>query len=63
MSTKTPDQKELNTKCPLCAKKAIRSFRPFCSKRCKEVDLGNWFTGKYSIPGDAEHEKQDENEL
>jgi len=24
---------------------------PFCSTRCREVDLGNWFSGAYSIPG------------
>jgi uncharacterized protein len=24
---------------------------PFCSQRCRDVDLGNWLTGKYSIPG------------
>ena len=51
------DQKELNATCALCKKKALRAFRPFCSKRCKDVDLGNWFTGKYAIPGDAEDEK------
>lgn len=54
------DQKELKIKCALCQKKAVRAFRPFCSKRCKDVDLGNWFTGKYCIPGDAEHEKQED---
>ena len=55
-----PAQKEMNIKCALCEKKAVRAFRPFCSKRCKDVDLGNWFSGKYYIPGDAEHEKTDE---
>ena len=57
------DQKELNMKCALCQKKAVRSFRPFCSKRCKDVDLGNWFTGRYIIPGDTEHEKINEGAL
>lgn len=45
-------QKELKTKCPLCDKKGLRAYRPFCSKRCKDIDLGNWFTGKYTVAGD-----------
>ena len=49
------DLKPLKTKCPMCEKKGIRAFRPFCSKRCKSIDLGNWVTGAYFIPGeDAE---------
>ncbi len=59
MLTISPEKKELNMSCALChKKKAVRVFRPFCSKRCKDVDLGNWFTGHYVIQGDAEHEKQ-----
>jgi hypothetical protein len=27
-------------------------FRPFCSKRCKLVDLGRWFDGSYAVPGE-----------
>jgi len=29
-------------------------WRPFCSERCKLMDLGQWFTGRYSIPADGE---------
>lgn len=56
-------KKELPQKCALCDKKVVRAFRPFCSKRCKDVDLGNWFTGKYVIVGDEEHEKYEEGEI
>ena len=35
-----------------------KSF-PFCSQRCRDVDLGNWMTGKYVIPG-KEPPKPDE---
>ncbi|MGF1277073.1 DNA gyrase inhibitor YacG [Acetobacter pasteurianus] len=38
-------------KCPVCGKPAQAEFRPFCSKRCADVDLGRWFSGDYRIPG------------
>lgn len=40
--------------CPRCSKPALFSpenrFRPFCSERCKLIDLGNWADGRYTIP-------------
>jgi endogenous inhibitor of DNA gyrase (YacG/DUF329 family) len=36
--------------CPICQKPAAERFRPFCSGRCKDVDLNRWFTGAYAIP-------------
>jgi uncharacterized protein len=36
--------------CPICGKPAAQSFRPFCSKRCADVDLNRWFTGAYRVP-------------
>ncbi len=53
-------EKELKTNCPLCEKKGLRAFRPFCSKRCKNIDLGHWFTGRYSIPG---HDGEDSSSI
>lgn len=38
--------------CPICGKPTVQAFRPFCSKRCREIDLGRWLTGSYVIPGD-----------
>lgn len=38
-------------KCPLCGKLAVEGFKPFCSKRCADLDLGQWFKGGYAIPG------------
>ena len=35
--------------CPICNKEVIGKFRPFCSKRCADVDLGRWFGGKYRV--------------
>jgi hypothetical protein len=40
-------------KCPLCAKRAQTRFKPFCSRRCADLDLGQWLKGGYAIPGVA----------
>ena len=40
------------SKCPVCeTKQAEPAFRPFCSKRCADVDLSRWLKGSYAIPG------------
>ncbi len=36
--------------CPTCGAPAMHEVRPFCSKRCADVDLGRWFQGVYAIP-------------
>jgi endogenous inhibitor of DNA gyrase (YacG/DUF329 family) len=36
--------------CPICGKPSVREFHPFSSKRCTEVDLNRWLSGKYAIP-------------
>ena len=41
---------KLLPKCPTCSAPADAKARPFCSSRCADVDLGNWFQGKYAIP-------------
>jgi endogenous inhibitor of DNA gyrase (YacG/DUF329 family) len=38
--------------CPICAKPTERAYRPFCSRRCADVDLGRWMKGTYAIPSD-----------
>ena len=40
--------------CPICSKPAVPDFKPFCSKRCADVDLQRWFSGRYAIPGREE---------
>ena len=37
-------------RCPNCSQRAVLAFRPFCSKRCADLDLGRWLTGSYAIP-------------
>ncbi len=39
--------------CPVCNKDSDPKFRPFCSRRCADVDLGRWLNGAYSIPADT----------
>jgi endogenous inhibitor of DNA gyrase (YacG/DUF329 family) len=37
--------------CPICGKTADEGLKPFCSRRCADIDLGRWFKGGYAIPG------------
>jgi endogenous inhibitor of DNA gyrase (YacG/DUF329 family) len=37
--------------CPVCRKPQVPRYRPFCSKRCADVDLARWLRGDYVIPG------------
>ena len=36
--------------CPVCDRETDPKYRPFCSRRCADVDLGRWLTGKYAVP-------------
>lgn len=43
-------------KCPTCRREidwANSPYRPFCSERCRLIDLGAWLSEKHAIPGDA----------
>lgn len=39
-------------RCPICRGAASARWRPFCSRRCADVDLGRWLSGSYAIPGE-----------
>jgi uncharacterized protein len=45
--------------CPICGNPAEQMFRPFCSKRCADIDLHRWFSGVYAAPV-TEDEEEDE---
>jgi len=47
------------SKCPICGKPADAVLRPFCSKRCADVDLHRWLSGVYVVPV-TEDEEEDE---
>lgn len=57
MSAIAPKMAPKKVRCPRCATYTVysteNSFRPFCSERCKLMDLGAWASGEYSIPGGA----------
>lgn len=36
--------------CPICKRPATTAYHPFCSDRCKLVDLSKWFDGSYAVP-------------
>ena len=38
--------------CPICGKDTEARYRPFCSRRCADVDLGRWLTESYRIPAE-----------
>jgi endogenous inhibitor of DNA gyrase (YacG/DUF329 family) len=44
-------------KCPICGRLAEPDHRPFCSRRCADVDLGRWFSGKYAVPAAPEEDE------
>ena len=46
--------------CPICHKPAEPAHRPFCSARCRSVDLHRWLSEAYAIPGRPEEEEDEE---
>jgi uncharacterized protein len=53
-------------KCPHCGKETSADnnlFRPFCSKRCKLIDLGAWISGTYRIPEQNEDDDSDNDSI
>ena len=36
--------------CPICSRPTEPAYRPFCSRRCADVDLQRWLAGRYAIP-------------
>ncbi|WP_416900048.1 MAG: DNA gyrase inhibitor YacG [Minwuia sp.] len=45
--------------CPICGKPAAEKVRPFCSKRCADIDLGKWLGGNYVLPGTEEADPEE----
>jgi uncharacterized protein len=56
MASKEPSKAGTGTttgygRCPICKAPTEMAFRPFCSARCRDVDLSRWLRGGYAIPG------------
>ena len=47
-------------KCPICGISRAQKYRPFCSKRCADLDLGQWFNEEYYIPAEEDAELDDD---
>ena len=45
------DETPIAGRCPTCGKPRQRAFRPFCSRRCADLDLARWIGGTYRIAG------------
>lgn len=61
--------KKIKVKCPQCATEFFyydSEFRPFCTKRCQQIDLGHWFQETYVVPlkeNVVEEEKNNSDEV
>lgn len=42
--------------CPICATQTDPKYKPFCSRRCADVDLAKWMNGSYAVPS---HDPED----
>ncbi|MEM6341715.1 MAG: DNA gyrase inhibitor YacG [Pseudomonadota bacterium] len=45
--------------CPICKSETVATYRPFCSRRCADIDLGRWLRGSYAVPSDDPDDLQD----
>lgn len=45
--------------CPICKEPSVHKYRPFCSRRCADIDLSRWMTGKYAVAGGDADEDED----
>jgi endogenous inhibitor of DNA gyrase (YacG/DUF329 family) len=54
---------ETGPACPICERPLLETqYRPFCSRRCADIDLGRWFNESYRVPVKGEEEPEDKDE-
>jgi len=46
-------------RCPICRRAASKDYRPFCSRRCADVDLSRWLSGAYVVAAVSADEDED----
>jgi endogenous inhibitor of DNA gyrase (YacG/DUF329 family) len=49
-------------RCPICGRPTETDYRPFCSRRCADVDLARWLRGAYAIPDTVESDEDGESQ-
>lgn len=54
-----PDKEAGLGRCPICRQTSVVKYRPFCSRRCADVDLSRWLGGRYAIAGGNTDEDED----
>ena len=59
MARSSPDapKPQAAGKCPICGAPTEQQYRPFCSRRCADVDLSRWLRGAYAIPVEPDDER------
>jgi uncharacterized protein len=48
--------------CPVCGKPVMAEYRPFCSRKCADIDLSRWLEGRYVVPGEPIGKTPEEDE-
>ena len=57
----TPDTARRSPRpCPICKAMSVAKYHPFCSRRCADIDLHRWFTGRYAVPAEEPPDDLDE---
>jgi endogenous inhibitor of DNA gyrase (YacG/DUF329 family) len=54
------ERKSSSARCPLCGKPTDQAFKPFCSKRCADIDLNRWLSGVYAVPAKEDDDEDGE---
>jgi endogenous inhibitor of DNA gyrase (YacG/DUF329 family) len=49
-------------RCPICSKPTVEEFKPFCSRRCADVDLNRWLSGVYAVPAEVDEDEKPSDE-
>jgi uncharacterized protein len=57
-----PASPQTTRRCPICGKPTDQHFRPFCSRRCADVDLNRWLSGAYAVPAVEQDDVDEEPE-
>ena len=57
-NTPPPAKAAREKPCAICGKPIVARYKPFCSPRCADIDLGRWLKGSYVIPGEPVDEAE-----